>query len=96
MNDNLKETAMLDFSSANVKSLVKQRGWNRLDEKGKSRRDIQLRQRRNPFRLQRERQYPSLEGARRRLRTVQHQGYVVYGAFARLQRRVSHTLLLHR
>ena len=35
MNDNLKETAMLDFSSANVKSLVKQRGWNRLDEKEK-------------------------------------------------------------
>lgn len=35
MNDNLKETAMLDFSSANVKSLVKQRGWNHLDEKEK-------------------------------------------------------------
>ena len=35
MNDNLKETVMLDFSSANVKSLVKQRGWNHLDEKEK-------------------------------------------------------------
>lgn len=35
MNDFLKETKMLDFSSPQIKSLVKRRGWNHLDEKEK-------------------------------------------------------------
>lgn len=35
MNEYLKETEMLDFSDPRIKMLVKQRGWNHLDEKEK-------------------------------------------------------------
>lgn len=35
MNCYLNETTMLDFSSPNIKLLIKERGWNHLDEKDK-------------------------------------------------------------